>query len=345
MTSSTTRAFMPKKQSTTFTQVATNLLNLLQGYTKTIRLLLVMFVTLSVSAEVWGAEYTFSNIPTKGWSTKGGSQTINNLSWTYSSATHIGVNNSRIQVGSSNNPQTSNWMIQIPISSFGTNIKITKVAITAYTTATTATYDISVSGSSVKSGNLTTSSATYSSSTLNATTGNIVVTLKGSNNSKAMYLSNIAVTYETAVATTYKVTYAPNGATSGTVPTDATNYTSGATVTVKSNSGTLAKTGYTFGGWNTKADGTGTNYTAGSGTFKITGNTTLYAKWNLAAKYTVTLKDDNTTLTQIIAGGSVTLPPREGCDGYTFVGWTNSWKAPQTSWTTTAPTIIPDDIP
>ena len=47
------------KQSTSFTQVATNLLNVLQGYSKTIRLLLVTFLTLTVSAEVWGAEVTF----------------------------------------------------------------------------------------------------------------------------------------------------------------------------------------------------------------------------------------------------------------------------------------------
>ena len=56
MTSSTTRAFMAKKQSTSFAQVATNLLNVLQGYTKTIRLLLVMFLTLTVSVNVWGAD-------------------------------------------------------------------------------------------------------------------------------------------------------------------------------------------------------------------------------------------------------------------------------------------------
>ena len=175
------------KQTTSFSHVATNLLNVLQGYSKTIRLLLVIFLTLTVSAEVWGETYGFNNIPKSGWNTKGGSQSINGKSWTYSSATYIGCSdNANIQVGSKKNPQTTNWTIQIPISSFGANIKVTKVAITAYTTATTATYDISVNGSSVKSGNLTTSSDTYSSTTLNATTGNIVVTLKGSNQSQAM---------------------------------------------------------------------------------------------------------------------------------------------------------------
>ena len=57
--------------------------------------------------------------------------------------------------------------------------------------------------------------------------------------------------------------------------------------------------------------------------------------------YTVTLKDDETGLTQASAGASVTLPSRAGCAGYTFAGWTKTWVAPQSSWTTTAPTIIP----
>ena len=58
-------------------------------------------------------------------------------------------------------------------------------------------------------------------------------------------------------------------------------------------------------------------------------------------KYTVTLKDNDETLTQASAGATVTLPTRTGCTGYTFAGWTKTWVAPQSSWTTTAPTIIP----
>lgn len=58
-------------------------------------------------------------------------------------------------------------------------------------------------------------------------------------------------------------------------------------------------------------------------------------------KYTVTLEDDGTELTQATAGASVTLPSRSGCTGYTFAGWTKTWTSTQTEWTTTAPTIIP----
>ena len=88
--------------------------------------------------------------------------------------------------------------------------------------------------------------------------------------------------YCTSVVVTYSVTYDANGATSGDVPTDETAYSPDATVTVLGNTGSLAKTGYAFGGWNTQVDGEGTNYTADA-TFNITGNTTLYAKWNIKA--------------------------------------------------------------
>ena len=92
-------------------------------------------------------------------------------------------------------------------------------------------------------------------------------------------VSKVEFYYNPDTPTTYSVTYNANGATSGTVPTDASAYSSGTTVTVFGNTGSLAKTGYIFGGWNTQADGNGTNYTAG-GTFSITAATTLYAKWN-----------------------------------------------------------------
>ncbi len=114
---------------------------------------------------------------------------------------------------------------------------------------------------------------------------------------------------------TFTVTYDGNGNTSGSVPTDTGGYLSGATVTTKSNSGTLFIRNYTFAGWNTAADGTGTKYAVGD-TFTITGNITLYAQWDytlyfnpvdgkLYALYAApTYSDEVTTLTGWSAGGS-----------------------------------------
>ena len=97
----------------------------------------------------------------------------------------------------------------------------------------------------------------------------------------AMSSSNITLfaKWEAVLATSYTVTYNANGATSGTVPTDWNDYTTGQTVTVLGNSGSLTRTGYTFAGWSTASNGTGMSYAAGSTLTMGSGNVTLYAKW------------------------------------------------------------------
>lgn len=63
----------------------------------------------------------------------------------------------------------------------------------------------------------------------------------------------------------FTVTYDGNGATSGSAPIDGiSSYEEGKSVTVLGNTGSLAKTGCTFSGWNTAADGSGTSYAAGA---------------------------------------------------------------------------------
>jgi uncharacterized repeat protein (TIGR02543 family) len=81
----------------------------------------------------------------------------------------------------------------------------------------------------------------------------------------------------------YTVTYNGNENTSGNVPSDGSSpYESGSIVTVFGNSSSpvLEKTGSTFSGWNTAANGSGISYSQGN-TFVINANTILYAKWTL----------------------------------------------------------------
>ena len=73
------------------------------------------------------------------------------------------------------------------------------------------------------------------------------------------------------------VTYDKNGADSGTVPAVSLPDV-GAAMTVADNTGNLAKTGYTFAGWNTKSDGSGTDVAVNT-SFTPTSNLTLYVKW------------------------------------------------------------------
>jgi len=98
---------------------------------------------------------------------------------------------------------------------------------------------------------------------------------------KNKYLVILILTFISFNLFSLTVTYDGNASTSGTVPTDATNYSSGATVTVLGNTGSLSRIGYNFIGWNTQADGLGLDRPISS-TFTITSNTILYAKWQTA---------------------------------------------------------------
>lgn len=99
-----------------------------------------------------------------------------------------------------------------------------------------------------------------------------------------LFINSCGKTSSTIVNPVYKVTYNGNGGTGGSVPTDSNNYAQDSTVTVLGNTGSLIKINVSgascrFNGWNTLADGSGTDYNAGS-TFAIgLENVTLYAKW------------------------------------------------------------------
>ncbi len=75
------------------------------------------------------------------------------------------------------------------------------------------------------------------------------------------------------------ITYNANGATGGTVPEFQYKYM-GDGIDLRGNTGTLVKTGSSFVGWNTQADGDGTDYDTGARyTVTTSDDVTLYAKW------------------------------------------------------------------
>ena len=100
----------------------------------------------------------------------------------------------------------------------------------------------------------------------------------------------------------FRITYNGNSNTSGSAPTDTSGfYVQNDSATVLSNSGSLSRTDYVFAGWNTLANGTGTDYAAsGSASITVTGNITLYAKWTLApVKAVSTVKPTITGTAQV----------------------------------------------
>ena len=111
----------------------------------------------------------------------------------------------------------------------------------------------------------------------------------------------------------YAVTYDDNGSTGGTVPTDPLVYETGSTVTALGNTGSLVRTGdgYTFVGWNTADNGSGTDYAPASTFAMGSVNLTLFAKWGFTT-YEVTdamtrVSGDTTSTVDI-----ATSPAEEG---------------------------------
>jgi hypothetical protein len=79
----------------------------------------------------------------------------------------------------------------------------------------------------------------------------------------------------------FSVSYGSNSGTSGSAPSDSDTYSTGATVTVLANTGSLERAGFRFVGWNTASDGSGTRFAA-SGSVTTTmpsGGLSLYAEW------------------------------------------------------------------
>jgi uncharacterized repeat protein (TIGR02543 family) len=125
----------------------------------------------------------------------------------------------------------------------------------------------------------------------------------------------------------FTVTYDGNSPSSGSSPTDATGYATSATVTVAGDTGTLAKTGYSFGGWCTTQPAAGSACSgtarAASSTFTINSNVTLYAVWT-GNPLTVTTDEQGGSAiadASTASGASMNSPGTPTRAGYTFAGW------------------------
>jgi len=141
-------------------------------------------------------------------------------------------------------------------------------------------------------------------------------------------------------ASNFTVTYNSNGSTSGSVPVDGSLYNSGETVVVLGNTGTLTRTGYTFSGWTTNSNGSGTVYNNPNEILMPSSNVTFYAKWTPVGSTAYTVIYDgngvtggtgtvpvdvsspyNSGLTVTVLGNSGTLVKLVDGTTYQFAGW------------------------
>lgn len=151
---------------------------------------------------------------------------------------------------------------------------------------------------------------------------NYTVYLRQKASADGNYAASDPVSADFTTPARYSVAYNANYG-SGTVPASVTQ-NSGSSVTVASGSG-LRRTGYTFSGWNTKADGSGTAYAAGR---TISAGATLYAQW-AANTYTVKFNANGGTGTMadqdFTYDAAAALRTKNFTKvGYHFAGWATS---------------------
>ncbi len=122
-------------------------------------------------------------------------------------------------------------------------------------------------------------------------------------------------------ANSYSVIFDGNGSDGGSMGTQSHIYDQSIALCANG----FVKTGHTFTGWNTKADGSGTAYanTESVKNLVASGEFTLYAQW-LVNSYTITFDSKGgSAVTSIVQdyGTTITKPEDPEKSGYTFGGW------------------------
>ena len=128
------------------------------------------------------------------------------------------------------------------------------------------------------------------------------------------------VAFYTVPVKSYTIAYNANG---GSGAPSSQTKTHGTSITLST--ATPTRDGYSFAGWNTKSDGSGTSYAAGA-TFTSNANTTLYAKWTaIVSSLTI-----GTVKAIRVADSSSTTESDEGECAYVTVKYTAKGAAAAT---------------
>lgn len=152
---------------------------------------------------------------------------------------------------------------------------------------------------------------------VNVGTGKVTITGIGK------YSGTVTATFEIQKGK-YKVNFNGNGATSGTMASMSCQPDTSYTLTVNA----YKKTGYSFNGWNTKADGSGKAYTNKASVKNLAaagGSITLYAQWKIV-EYQISyylnggIQDKSNPKSYNVTTPTFTLKAPVRC-GYRFEGW------------------------
>jgi len=253
-----------------------------RSFWSTIRVFVIAVCFLAVSQEGWGqtASITITNSSIGGSSVLGSNNYNSGAerTWTQSS---VDFGGKAITCNPANTPtgasacqyiqaQASNGVIYNTSALPGRLVSVEVVGTASVATSCfggTARLINSTSGNYTVSGGTQIGTAQNGSYTWTTSSSDNYTFFCIKRGTSAQYFSSIIITYEVP----YTVTFDANGGTGSMSP-----QVSSAPANLNAN--TFTRTGFTFTGWNTAANGSGTAYADGA-SFPFTANTTLYAQW------------------------------------------------------------------
>ncbi len=270
--------------------------------------------------------------------TSTGTATLSNITWNTTCANtsaYLGWDATKgIQLGSGTSGKTiqSGYTISTAVSNFGTNKKVTKMAV-GMSNASKGGYSGTFPNSDTWSGTAT-SVTYYTSTAMSITSGNITFSFQ-STAQKAVYIKAIYVWYESASTPLTSIGLSGTGVSSNAISigsSDSTAHTINVSLTPSTATDPKVNIAHQSGtsGLFTKSASqitcssgsgsftiTGTNATSGTETFRISGNTETSVYVDLV----VTALDDSATYWTVsfnVDGGSASIASKEVEDGDTF---------------------------
>ena len=141
------------------------------------------------------------------------------------------------------------------------------------------------------------------------------------------FAADVTLYAQWTVIPSHTVTFNTNGGT-GTMSNQGSNVPAALTTN------TFTDAGYTFSGWNTTANGTGTAYADGA-TYGFAADVTLYAQWTVIPSHTVTFNSNGGTGTMSNQVSNVPAALTTNTftqTGYTFSGWSTAANGTGTAY-------------
>ena len=290
-----------------------------------LKTMLLLFGLIVGSTSAWAEKVTFDATTDITENSSGTGYQTTEISYTASDNSvwkangYIATANTQIQIGKGG----ANYLETPNISGTITSVEVTWSGNTSYYLALQTT-----SGTELDAKNNTSTPSTQTFSVTGSYSQLRLVGRRASGTSNAAaYITKVVVTY-TPSAPAYTINALSNNESYGTVSL------SGSVITATPAAGyTYANPAYTVN----PANSATVSQNGNEFTITPSANTTVTINFEEIPKYTVTLGDDNSTLTETTAGAGVTLPTRSAIGEYTFAGWCETNVSTET---TTAPTII-----